>query len=182
MNSMYDYYNYMNNLDNYNNANDFKDMNKISNFKNINNYKDMNNLNNYNNMNDIYNNLGLNNMVNNFKKDNLLDPYTGFIRGNMFDNLYDPYKYYQPDRISAKGEKDELLMQIQELAFAMNDIALYLDVKDDNNMVNTFNNYSKKKEELSKIYEEKYGPLVRDYYKYNNWKWDNNPWPWEVVR
>ena len=152
MNSMYDYYNYMINLDN------------------------------YNNMNDIYNNLGLNNMVNNFKKDNLLDPYTGFIRGNMFDNLYDPYKNYQPDRISTKGEKDELLMQIQELAFAMNDIALYLDIKEDNNMVNTFNMYSKKKHELCKIYEEKYGPLERDYYKYNNWKWDNNPWPWEVVR
>ena len=166
MNSMYDYYNYMNNLDNYNNMNDFK---------NINNYKDMNNLNNYNN-------LGLNNMVNNFKKDNLLDPYTGFIRGNMFDNLYDPYKNYQPDRITTKGERDELLMQIQELAFAMNDIALYLDVKADNNMVNTFNNYSKKKEELCKTYEKKYGPLDRDYYKYNNWKWDNNPWPWEVVR
>ena len=49
-----------------------------------------------------------------------------------------------------QGEKDELLMQIQELAFAMNDIALYLDVKEDNNMINTFNNYSKKKEELCK--------------------------------
>ena len=100
----------------------------------------------------------------------------------MFDNLYDPYKNYQPARISVKGEKDELLMQIQELAFAMNDIALYLDVKEDNNMINTFNNYSKKKEELCKMYENKFGPLDRDYYKYNDWKWDNNPWPWEVVR
>ena len=174
MNSMYDYYNYMNNLDNYNNMNDFKDLNNITGLTK-NNYNDINTK-------DMYNMPGLNNMMNNYKKDNILDPYTGFIRGNMFDNLYDPYKNYQTNRISAKGEKDELLMQIQELAFAMNDIALYLDIKDDNNMINTFNNYSKKKEELCKTYEKKYGPLERDYYKYNNWKWDNNPWPWEVVR
>lgn len=171
MNSMYDYYNYMNNLDNYNNMNDFKDINKMTGL---------------NNMNDMYKMPGLNNM-NNFnyqnKSDNILDPYTGFIRGNMFDNLYDPYKNYQPDKINAKGEKNELLMQIQQLAFAMNDIALYLDVKEnDMNMINLFNTYSKKKEELYKTYENKFGPLDRDYYKYNDWKWDNNPWPWEVVR
>ena len=168
MNSMYDYYNYMNNLDNYNNMNDFKDINKMTGL---------------NNMNDMYKIPGLNNMMNNYKNNDLLDPYTGFIRGNMFDNLYDPYKNYQPDRINAKTERDELLMQIQQLAFAMNDIALYLDVKEnDMNMINLFNTYSKKKEELCKTYENKFGPLVRDYYKYNNWKWDNNPWPWEVVR
>ena len=175
MNSMYDYYNYMNNLDNYNNMNDLNNLSMISGLGN---------------MIDMSNTTGLNNMMDNMKNynymnksDDILDPYTGFIRGNMYSNLYDPYKNYQPARISAKSERDELLLQIQQLAFAMNDIALYLDVKEnDMNKINLFNTYSKKKEELTKTYESKYGPLVRDYYKYNNWKWDNNPWPWEVVK
>lgn len=155
MNSIYDYYNYMNNLDNYNNMND------------------MNNLNNI---------IGLNNVMNNYNN-NVSDPYTGFIRGNMFLDLYDPYKNYQPAQVSAKNERENLLLQIQELAFAMNDIALYLDInQNDINMVNLFNTYSKKKKELCKTYEAKFGPLDRDYYKYNDWRWDNNPWPWEVIK
>ena len=27
---------------------------------------------------------------------NNIDPYKGFIRGNIFDSLYDPYKNYKP--------------------------------------------------------------------------------------
>ena len=30
---------------------------------------------------------------------NNIDPYKGFIRGNIFDNLYDPYKNYKPYEI-----------------------------------------------------------------------------------
>ena len=30
------------------------------------------------------------------EKNKIIDPYEGFIRGNLFENLYDPYKNYKP--------------------------------------------------------------------------------------
>ena len=56
----------------------------------------------------------------------LFEPYQGFIRGNMFKNLYDGYgKVYD---IQPLNEHAELLTYLDMLDFAMIDIGLYLDV------------------------------------------------------
>lgn len=114
----------------------------------------------------------------------ILDSYEGFKRGNMYAYLYDPYKNYKPSELKANSEREDMLMQIQELKFAMIDLGLYLDLNDnDQNAIKLFNDYLKKEKELCKMFENKYGPLTFD----NNlvgssWKWDNGPWPWEVQR
>ena len=82
--------------------------------------------------------------------------------------------------LKGKNEREDYLLQIQALGFALNDLGLYSDLYPyDMNALNLFRNYGMKKEELCKMYEKKYGPLERDYYNVNNWKWDNSPWPWE---
>ena len=114
----------------------------------------------------------------------VLDSYEGFKRGNMFGNLYDSYRNYKPGELKAKSEREDMLMQLQELKFAMIDLGLYLDLNDnDKRAINLFNEYQKKEKELCKMFENKYGPLTFDSMQIgNSWTWDNGPWPWEVQR
>ena len=49
----------------------------------------------------------------------------------LFKKEYIPYKNYIY-KVVVKGEKDELLLKIQELTFKMIDLNLYLDLNKDN--------------------------------------------------
>ena len=159
---MNDYYNYLNG---------FTDMNYMTNPNNM--IGDLN-----------YQSLMPNMQNKNSEMGSVLDSYGGFKRGNMFGNLYDPYKNYKPQELKAGSEREDMLMQIQELKFAMIELGLYLDLNDkDMNALNLFNQYQKKEKELCKMFESKYGPLTFDSMEYkNSWTWDNSPWPWEVQR
>ena len=159
---MNDYYNYLNG---------FTDMNYMTNPNNM--IGDLN-----------YQSLMPNMQTQSNEMSSVLDSYEGFKRGNMFGNLYDPYKNYKPQELKAKSEREDMLMQLQELKFAMIELGLYLDLNDkDRNALNLFNEYQKKEKELCKMFENKYGPLTFDSIEYKNtWTWDNSPWPWEVQR
>ena len=110
----------------------------------------------------------------------LFEPYQGFIRGNMFKNLYDEYgKVYD---IQPLNEHAELLTYLDMLDFAMIDIGLYLDVfPNDNNMIAIYNNIKEEKNKVMYKYEEKYGPITLNSDELNKspWCWDKTPWPWE---
>ena len=45
----------------------------------------------------------------------------GFSKGNMFNNLYDPYKNYKYERVFANNKQEELLLEIMALSFAINE-------------------------------------------------------------
>ena len=110
------------------------------------------------------------------------DIYEGFIRGNMFKALYDPYKKSEPYDIKPMNEQAELLTYIDALSFAMIDLDLYLDVNpNDKEVINLYNKKKKKKSSYIEEYESKYGPLtlnskVLERYP---WSWINMPWPWD---
>ena len=109
-------------------------------------------------------------------------PYEGFIRGNMFQNIYKPYKLDRPYQIEPMNEQAEMLTNIDALCFALIDLNLYLDVfPNDKKAVDIFNQYRMQKNELQRQYENKYGPLVLTSDALNTypWAWDNKPWPWE---
>lgn len=110
----------------------------------------------------------------------LFEPYQGFIRGNMFKNLYDGYgKVYD---IQPLNEHAELLTYLDMLDFAMIDIGLYLDVfPNDSNMIAIYNNIKDEKNKVMNKYEENYGPITLNSDELNKspWCWDKNPWPWE---
>jgi len=120
--------------------------------------------------------------MSNYNQNNLYNPYEGFIRGNMFRNLYDPYKNEKPFQIQPMNEQAEMLTNLDSLGFAMIDLNLYLDVfPDDRNSIELFNQYRKQHKDLLKQYENKYGPIVlsSDAMNVYPWAWDNKPWPWE---
>ena len=122
------------------------------------------------------------NVQNNVQKSKLYDPYDGLIRGNMFKNLYDPYKIKQPYEIKPMNEQAEMLTYIDALCFACVDLNLYLDTHpNDKEMIQLFNKYRSEKENLVKRYENQFGPLTLDSDSLNNypWAWNDRPWPWE---
>ena len=146
-------------------------MNNYPNFKNYN-YADM-----YNNQLNTYN-------EKNYSQSNeyLFDAYNGFIRGNLFKKSYDPYLRQEPYDVKPMNEQAELLTNIDALCFAMTDLNLYLDIySDDTNMINLFNQYLIQKENLTKEYESKYGPITLNSDSLNSypWAWDDMPWPWD---
>ncbi len=146
-------------------------MNNYPNFKNYN-YADM-----YNNQLNTYN-------EKNYSQSNeyLFDAYNGFIRGNLFKKSYDPYLRQEPYDVKPMNEQAELLTNIDALCFAMTDLNLYLDIySDDTNMINLFNQYRIQKENLTKEYESKYGPITLNSDSLNSypWAWDDMPWPWD---
>jgi spore coat protein JB len=112
----------------------------------------------------------------------LYDPYQGFIRGNMFKELYNTYKISSPINLEPKNEQEEMLMYLDSLSFAAHDINLYLDIyQNDKDMVEAFKNYRKEANQVKEQYEKKYGPLFvnSDANTAYPWVWDNSPWPWE---
>lgn len=114
----------------------------------------------------------------------LYDPYQGFIRGNMFPNLYNGYKTNGPINLTPKTEQEEMLMYLDSLAFAAHDINLYLDIyPKDKDMIEAFINYRKQADQVMKKYEEMYGPLMvnSEANTVYPWAWDNKPWPWEKM-
>ena len=112
----------------------------------------------------------------------LYDPYEGFIRGNMYKNLYDPYKINSPYEIKPMNEQAEMLTYIDALCFACIDLSLYLDIFPNNkDAINLFNKYNSQKKNLMDKYQEKFGPLTLDSDALNAypWAWNERPWPWD---
>ena len=140
---------------------------------------------NYKMMKDYYNyiNNNYNNPTYAPKEENtLFNPYQGFIRGNLFPSLYDPYKIARPFEVEPMNDQAELLTYIDSLTFAAHELNLYLDVyPNDQQMIQKFNQYRMEANRAIEQYENSYGPLLvtSDATNVTPWAWDNRPWPWE---
>ncbi len=122
----------------------------------------------------------------NKRNNNLDNPQEGFLKGNMFQDLYSQYKDYKPTVFQFKTEQERKLFELQTITFAMHELNLYLDTHpDDQGMVMLFEDYNRKKEKLCKEYEKEYGSITIGGINNNNnnnqsFEWVNNNWPWEV--
>ena len=117
-------------------------------------------------------------------KDKPIDPKEGWLRGNLFANLYDPYKNYKPANLNPRTEREALLYQLMQYKFALIELNLYLDTHpNDVEMIKLYNNYLNIEKQMCNKYESMYGPLTVDsnYLDKNMWEWKNSPWPWEVM-
>lgn len=105
----------------------------------------------------------------------------GYAQGNMFNDLYDPYKNYRPAKLAPKTKEEELLLEIMALSFAINDLGLYLDLHpDDEEVLSKFREYVEISCQKEMEYVRNYGPLeVIDNDNKNRFTWIKNPWPWE---
>lgn len=111
----------------------------------------------------------------------LTNPQDGFIKGNMFKNLYNPYKNYQPQALTANNDQEALFLRMAEVEFAAHDLNLYLDLHpQDGNMIDLFNQYRMESNQLLVEYEKKYGPIniSSDSLNQSPFLWQTLTFPW----
>lgn len=117
-------------------------------------------------------NLSMNNKLTSIKE--------GFNRGNMFDNLFMPYKYIA--NLNPVTDRSKLMSEIQAYCFAAHEMNLYLDLyPDDIQAIGLFNQYQERTNELISEYESKYGKINLGINESYTWEWINSPWPWERI-
>lgn len=133
---------------------------------------------NYNNVNDITDIKTEEKLQN-----KLVNVEEGFRRGNIFANLYWPYKK-QTYNFIPKNERQKLLVDIMENGFYAHELNLYLDnYPSDSEKISLFNEYNNKTMKLINDYNNKYEPITLSSNNLNEvpWIWEDSPWPWEGV-
>ena len=107
----------------------------------------------------------------------------GYIKGNMFRNLYSQYKNYEPAILRPANEQEEMFLRMSEAEFAAHDLNLYLDLHpNDGNALDLFNKYRKEANRLMMEYEEKYGPILisSDSLNTSPFLWQTLIFPWNM--
>lgn len=140
---------------------------------------------NSNNMNNMTNGNSQNNTNNNLNNGSnmmLYGPYEGYVKGNLFRNLYDQYKSYRPMSLAPSSEREEALLNLNQIQFAMHELNLYLDVyPNDANIMRQFVAYRNTYNDLLNQYENRYGALSVNSTSLNSvpFGWVDQTWPWE---
>lgn len=105
---------------------------------------------------------------------------TGFVRGTLFPGLELPFM----GSVNQNEKPVTPMTELQTMAFAIQELALYLDThRDDKEALEVYQEYQKMYNHCREEFLKKHGPLnhfqeeTSD--KYN---WLNDPWPWEYAR
>lgn len=103
----------------------------------------------------------------------------GIIRGTLFPGLDLPFM--------GMVNKNELpvtpLTELQTMAFAIQELALYLDThRDDLEALELYRSYQKMYDEGRSAYEEMCGPLNHMSTNKGEYRWLDDPWPWEYAK
>lgn len=101
------------------------------------------------------------------------------VRGTMFPGLDLPFM-----GMVNKNEKQVTpLTELQTMAFAIQELALYLDThRDDQEALALYQTYQKMYHEAMMHYTEKCGPLNHRTPTEGPYRWLDDPWPWEYAK
>ena len=107
------------------------------------------------------------------------DARKALVRGTLYPGLDLPFM----GMINQTELQASPLSELQTLAFAINELALYLDThRDDTEATEMYHQYQKLYCEGTKKYEHLYGPLNHMSVSQGEYSWLNDPWPWEYAR
>lgn len=102
-----------------------------------------------------------------------------FVRGTLFPGLDLPFM----GMVNKEDMPITPLSELQTLAFAIQELALYLDThRDDKEAIELYQQYQRLYDEGMQKYEQMYGPLNHLSPTKGEYKWLNDPWPWEYSR
>jgi len=101
----------------------------------------------------------------------LVDIKEGFIRGNIFNELYSQYKDYSGIKPVITCEREADLVRLMAVSLYAHDLHLYLDVyPHDTEKFRLFKEYQKETNRLSKDFAKKHGSLTVSGVD-NHWDW-----------
>lgn len=100
----------------------------------------------------------------------------GLIRGTLFPGLDLPFM----GMVNTKEKPITPLVELQTMAFAIQELALYLDThREDKEALELYQTYQKMYHEGMMAYTKKYGPLNHKTPTDGPYRWLDDPWPWE---
>jgi len=100
----------------------------------------------------------------------------GLIRGTLFPGLDLPFM----GMVNTKEKANTPLVELQTMAFAIQELALYLDThRDDKEALELYQTYQKLYHEGMMAYTKKCGPLNHKTPTDGPYRWLDDPWPWE---
>ena len=100
----------------------------------------------------------------------------GLIRGTLFPGLDLPFM----GMVNTKEKPITPLTELQTMAFAIQELDLYLDThRDDKEALELYQTYQKLYHEGVMAYTKKCGPLNHKTPTEGPYKWLDDPWPWE---
>lgn len=101
------------------------------------------------------------------------------VRGTLFPGLDLPFM-----GMVNKNEKPVTpLTELQTMAFVIQELALYLDThRDDQEALEVYRAFQKMYDEAREIYEKDCGPLNHMSVTRGEYKWLDDPWPWEYAK
>ena len=107
------------------------------------------------------------------------EPRKALVRGTLFPGLDLPFM-----GMVNKNEKPVTpLTELQTMAFMIQELALYLDThRDDAEALSVYRSFQKMYEEAKKAYEKECGPLTHFSHMEGEYRWLDDPWPWEYAK
>ena len=106
------------------------------------------------------------------------EPRKGFVRGTLFPGLDLPFM----GMVNKDEQPITPLTELQTLGFAIHEIALYLDThRNDTEALELYRSLQKLYHQGREKYEKMYGPLNHMSMTEGEYKWLDDPWPWEYA-
>ena len=103
---------------------------------------------------------------------------TALVRGTLFPGLDLPFM----GMINKDEQPVTPLTELQTLGFAIQEIALYLDThRNDNEALDLYRSLQKLYHQGREKYEKIYGPLDHMSMTEGEYRWLDDPWPWEYA-
>lgn len=105
---------------------------------------------------------------------------TALVRGTLFPGLDLPVK----GMVNENEKPVTPLTELQTLAFAVQELALYLDThRDDREALELYRSYQQMYERCLEEYKKTHGPMNHTRMSEGeNYDWLDDPWPWEYSR
>ena len=103
----------------------------------------------------------------------------GLIRGTLYPGLDLPFL----GMVNELEKSDTPLHELQALAFAIQELGLYLDThREDGDAAQLFAEYADLYRKGLDVYQQKFGPLCqKDAVQDGAYLWTQGPWPWEIA-
>ena len=106
------------------------------------------------------------------------DAKKAIVRGTLFPGLDHPFM----GMINQKELPMTQLAELQTMAFAIQELALYLDThREDTEALEMYRAYQRMYAEGKKKYEKECGPLNHMSESDGGYRWLDDPWPWEYA-
>lgn len=107
------------------------------------------------------------------------DARLGLVRGTLFPGLELPFM----GMINKNEKPITPLTELQAMAFAIQELALYLDThRDDQEALELYQTYQKLYHECMMKYSKDCGPLNHRTPSEGPYAWLDDPWPWEYCK